>query len=263
MEISTFVRAASLDEAYTLIHEQKGFPIGGGAWSRLNARRVDLAVDLSALGLRYIRKNDGMIEIGAMTTARDIETSKELQSVFGRFFSDTAAHIVGVQMKNIVTVGGTVAGRYGFSDLNTTLLAAGAELVLYKEGTIGFAEFLNSRSNGPVLIEKILIPAAGRSGAFTTVRTTVNDFPILNAAAVHSDEGWRIAVGARPGAARLADKAAKILGAEKSPDSALIGKTAEQAAAEISFGSDVRGSGEYRSAVCTTLVKRAVQEAAQ
>ena len=263
MEISTFVRAASLDEAYTLVHEQKGFPVGGGAWSRLNARRVDLAVDLSALGLRYIRKKGSMIEIGAMSTARDIETSRELQAAFGRLFSDTAAHIVGVQMKNIVTVGGTVAGRYGFSDLNTTLLATGAEVVLYKEGTVGFDEFLSNRSNGPILIEKILVPAAGLSGAFTTVRTTVNDFPILNTAAVHSDTGWRIAVGARPGAARLAVEAAKILGAEKSPDSLLIGKAAEQAAAELSFGSDIRGSGEYRTAVCTTLVKRAVQEAAQ
>jgi len=263
MEISTFVRAASLDEAYTLVHEQKGFPVGGGAWSRLNARRVDLAVDLSALGLRYIRKKGSMIEIGAMSTARDIETSRELQAAFGRLFSDTAAHIVGVQMKNIVTVGGTVAGRYGFSDLNTTLLATGAEVVLYKEGTVGFDEFLSNRSNGPILIEKILVPAAGLSGAFTTVRTTVNDFPILNTAAVHSDTGWRIAVGARPGAARLAVEAAKTLGAEKSPDSLLIGKAAEQAAAELSFGSDIRGSGEYRTAVCTTLVKRAVQEAAQ
>ncbi|MGC9313774.1 MAG: FAD binding domain-containing protein [Sediminispirochaetaceae bacterium] len=263
MEISTFVRAASLDEAYTLIHEQKGFPIGGGAWSRLNARRVDLAVDLSALGLRFIRKNGNTIEIGAMTTARDIETSRELQAAFGRLFSDTVAHIVGVQMKNIVTVGGTVAGRYGFSDLNTTLLAAGAQVVLFKEGTVDFADFLSSRSNGPILIEKILIPADGRSGAFTTVRTTVNDFPILNAAAVHSDTGWRIAVGARPGAACPAVGAARILGADKSPDTALIGKAAEQASAELSFGSDVRGSGEYRTAVCSTLVKRAVQEAAQ
>lgn len=263
MEISTFVRAASLDEAYTLIHEQRGFPIGGGAWSRLNARRVDLAVDLSALGLRFIRKNGYTIEIGAMTTARDIETSGELQAAFGRLFSDTVAHIVGVQMKNIVTVGGTVAGRYGFSDLNTTLLAAGAQVVLYNEGTVDFAEFLSSRSNGPFLIEKILIPAAGLSGAFTTVRTTVNDFPILNAAAVHSESVWRIAVGARPGAARLAVEAARILGPGISPDTALIGKAAAHAASELSFGSDVRGSGEYRTAVCSTLVKRAIQEAAQ
>jgi len=261
MEISSFVRTKSLDEAYTLIHEQKAFPIGGGAWSRLNARRIDLAVDLSALGLLYIRRNGDQVEIGAMTTARDIETSEELKAVFGPFFADSVAHIVGVQMKNIVTAGGTVAGRYGFAELNTALLAAEAEVVLYREGPVGFEKFLTNRAHGPALIEKILISAVDFSGGFSSVRTTANDFPILDAAAVNRKGVWKIAVGARPGSARLAPEAAALLGSEKSPKMEKIEKAAEQAAEELSFGNDVRGSAEYRKDVCVSLVRRAIQEA--
>ena len=263
MEISNFVRAQSLEEAYTLIQKQKAFPIGGGAWSRLSPRKVELAVDLESLGLRFIRRAGETLEIGAMTTARDIETSVELKSAYGRLFPDTVAHIVGIQMKNIVTVGGTAAGRYGFSDLNTTLLAIDAEVSLYNEGTVRFEDFLTNRSNGPVLIEKIVIPASGCRGSFKSVRTTVNDFPILNSAAVYYKGIWRIAVGARPGAARLSFEAEKILGSAESPDTAMIEKAAEAATAELSFGSDIRGDSEYRTAVCRTLVRRAVQEAAQ
>lgn len=261
MEISSFVRAKSLDEAYTLIHERKAFPIGGGAWSRLNARRIDLAVDLSALGLRYIRRNGDQVEIGAMTTARDIETSEELKAVFGSFFADSVAHIVGIQMKNIVTVGGTVAGRYGFAELNTALLAADAEVVLYHEGTVGFEEFLTNRALGPALIEKILVSATGFSGGFSSVRTTATDFPILDVAAVNRKGAWKIAVGARPGSARLAAKAAELLGSESAPGKQKIEEAAGQTAEELSFGNDVRGSGEYRKDVCVSLVRRVIQEA--
>lgn len=263
MEISNYARPQSLDEAWTLLTEQKGFPIGGGAWSRLNSRNIDLAVDLSALDLRFIRKQGSQIEIGAMTTARDIELSEELEANFGGLFQKAVKHIVGVQMRNIVTVGGTVAGRYGFSDLNTTLLALNAKVVLYNQGTVDFESFLSNRSSDPILIEKIVIDTDQISGSYQSVRNTVNDFAILNVAAALVNGEWRIAIGARPGTARLAAEAAKTLGETKSPDQESLQKAAEAAAEEIAFGSDIRGTAEYRRSVCKALVKRAIQEVAE
>src|SRR6056297_2482778 len=179
MEISTFLRPQTLDEAYTLLTEKKAFLIGGGAWSRMISRKVDTAIDLSSLDLRFIRKNGSSLEIGAMATARDIEVSTDLEKAFGPLFSRTLAHIVGIQMRNIVTAGGTVAGRFGFSDLNTTLLALNAKLVLHGEGETDIESFLTNRKNGPVLIEKILLETEGSSGAYQSVRNTQSDFPIL------------------------------------------------------------------------------------
>jgi CO/xanthine dehydrogenase FAD-binding subunit len=264
MEITRLERPRSLDEAYGYVANQKAFPIGGGAWSRMSTKTWELAVDLSELGLRYIRANGKYIEIGAMTTARDIETSTVLEKTFGPVFKDAVSHIVGVQMRNIVSVGGTVAGRYGFSDLNTVLLAMNAAVALYKGGEVSLEAFMAGETGGdrPVLIEKILVDTDAGQGAYQSVRNTRSDLPILNAAACFGKGGWRIAVGARPGSAKLAKKAAEMLGGSANPDAAAIGKAAAAAASELSFGDDIRGTAAYRKDACEALVRRAIAEVA-
>lgn len=265
MKIQRYVRPKSLDEAYSLVRDEKGFLIGGGAWSRMNARSVELAVDLSSLDLRYIKAGAERIEIGAMSTARDIETSAELQKVFGSLFSDAVAHIVGVQMRNIVTAGGTVGGKYGFSDLLTVLLALDARLALYGEGEVPIEDYLGgngkSASNKAKLVEKIVVDTSEVKSAFTSMRKTHTDFAVLNAAAAFKNEGWRIAVGARPGVAKLSQEAAKVPGGEGKPDAGTAAKAGSAAAQELSFGGDLRGSSEYRKQICETLVKRSIEEA--
>ena len=262
MEISTYVRPQSLEEAYSLLADKKAFLIGGGAWSRMNSRKVELAVDLSSLDLRFIKKSGHTIEIGAMTTARDLETSSELNQAFNGLFQNAVAHIVGVQMRNLITVGGTVGGKFGFSDLNTVLLALNARVALYKQGEVDFETYLTGRSDGPALIEKIIIDTDNVHGAYEGVRIARTDFSILNVCAVRRNSVWRVAVGARPGSARLSAKAAEILGSEEKPGEELASKAGAAAAEELDFGNDVRGTAEYRTSVCRSLVKRAVQEVA-
>ncbi len=260
MEIANLVRPRSIDEAYTYLTENKAYLIGGGAWSRMSHRRVDTAIDLSTLDLRYIRKSGSNIEIGAMATARDVETSSVLETAFGSAFRDAVSHIVGVQMRNVVSVGGTVAGRYGFSDLNTLFLAMNAQVVLHRTGPVGFEEFLSMRKNAPILIEKIVLDPG--KGAFRASRNTRSDLPILNAAAAFTGGSWRIAVGARPGPGRLAHKAAEILGTVARPNDAAIEQAATVASEELTFRGDIRGTAEYRRSVCVALVRRAVMEVA-
>lgn len=263
MEIKEYVRPASLDEAYSLVVEKKGFPLGGGAWVHMNVRSVELAVDLSALKLDYIVDKGDTVEIGAMATARQIETSALLNQAFSGAFARATEHLVGVQLRNLITIGGTVAGKYGFSDLLTLLLALDAKLMLYRDKTIEIASFLTAARETPFLIEKIIV-AKNALVAFQSVRVTQNDFAILNAcAAFHPGKGWQIAVGARPAAARLALKAAQYLDMNRKPDEHTAKEAGRLASEEISFSSDVRGSDEYRKLVCETLVMRAIMEAAK
>lgn len=262
MEISNYVRPQSLEEAYSLLADKKAFLIGGGAWSRMNSRKVELAVDLSSLDLRFIKKSGSTIEIGAMTTARELETSSELNQAFNGLFRKSLSHIVGVQMRNLITVGGTVGGKFGFSDLNTVLLALNARVLLYKLGEVDFETYLAGRTDGPALIEKIIIGTDNIRGAYEGVRIARTDFSILNTCAVRRDGAWRIAVGARPGSARLSAKAAALLGSEAKPSEELAKQAGAAAAEELDFGNDVRGSAEYRTSVCRSLVKRAIQEVA-
>ncbi|HUX52165.1 MAG TPA: FAD binding domain-containing protein [Spirochaetia bacterium] len=260
MEFSHLVRPRSVEEAYSYVVERNALLLGGGAWLRMSPRSVETAVDLSSLDLRYIRQSGQLIEIGAMATARDVETSAVLEHAFGDVFRHAAENIVGVQMRNIVSMGGTIAGRFGFSDLNTLFLALDAHLVLHSAGELGIESFLAKAPKFPLLIEKVLIDSGIRS-AFKSVRNTATDLPILNAAVALTPKGWRIAVGARPGPARSAPNAAHLLGSAETPSDEHIVAAARATAEELSFRSDIRGTAEYRRSVCAVLVRRALTEA--
>ncbi|MHB0898452.1 MAG: FAD binding domain-containing protein [Spirochaetales bacterium] len=262
MEIGRYERPKTIEEAYALIVEEHGLPVAGGAWSHLMVKSAPLAVDLSDLEMRYIRDAGDRVEIGAMATARDVELSLPLAAEFGPLFRDATSHLVGVQLRNIITVGGSVAGKYGFSDINTVLLALNAELYFHGGQRIDMGSFLAAPRDKPFLLEKIAVRKGARA-AFQSLRVTANDFAILNACAAYREGAWRIAVGARPAAARLGTEAARALGNEGRPSEAAARRAGEAAAAELGFGDDTRGSAIYRRSLCAVLVKRAILEASK
>jgi len=259
MEILEYARPQNTDEAFRLIREQHGTAIGGAAWLRTNTKTIALGVDLAGLGLEYVREAGDHIEIGAMTTYRELETSRLLKARFGALFKATVGHVVGIQLRNIITVGGTVAGRYGFSDLNTTLCALGARAVFHPGRAVDLADFIEKGAEGPFLLEKILLPASVRA-AYQQMRISRNDFPILNTTSAWTGSGWRIAVGARPAAARLCREAMALLGNDPHPSDEKIVAAARAAARELQFGSDIRASAEYRRDILPVLIRRALTE---
>jgi CO/xanthine dehydrogenase FAD-binding subunit len=260
MEIKHYHRPESLNEAYDLVVKQGGQPLGGGAWSATTSAKMTSAVDLSALGLEYIRAEGDSVVLGAMATARALETSKLLADRYGSLFSNALAHIAGVQIRNVVSVGGSVAGRYGFSELLVVLLALDARVVCYKEPACSLEDFLRSPRSSAVLIEKIVLPPV-EAAAYQSLRIAYNDFPVLSVCVSRGVAGWRVAVGARPQAARLALKAAEILGGRPKPDKDAIVQAGALAAQELTFGDDIRASSTYRRSICPVLVKRALEEA--
>ncbi|HPS14428.1 MAG TPA: FAD binding domain-containing protein [Spirochaetales bacterium] len=278
MEVNHYMRPQTLDEAYSLI-QKGGLPVGGGCWLHMNGRSTDTMVDLCELRLDYIREAGSgdsldLVEIGAMTTARAIETSPLLDDAFHGAFRHATEHLVGVQLRNLITIGGTVAGRYGFSDLITLLLALDARVSLYGQGQMSLGDFLAAPPKGAFLLESIVV-AKNPYVSFQSLRITRNDFAVLNAAAAFTAEGWRVVVGARPAAARLcpnaqaacnaACTAAHAQGAAMVPPAApssYASAAAKAAAAETLFVSDSRGSADYRRLLCETLVERAITEAA-
>ena len=89
---------------------------------------------LSALGLDTIEETDTEIRIGAMATLRDLETNTALNAYTAGAVREAVRHIVGVQFRNCATVGGSIYGRFGFSDVLTLFLALDCEVELYKAG---------------------------------------------------------------------------------------------------------------------------------
>jgi len=83
---------------------------------------------------------------------------------------------------------------------------------------------------------------------------------VLNAAVAKTNDGWRIAVGARPGATRLCPRAMAMLGSAERPSDTTVAEAAAQAPAELRFGSDIRAGAEYREAILPALLRRAIAE---
>lgn len=259
MIIKEYFKPANLEEAYNLVEEKNAVVFGGGAFVRLGSKEIDIAMDLTNLNLDFIEEKKDSIEIGAMTTLRKIEISPVMNENFSGMVTKASAAIMGVQLRNIATVGGTVYGKYGFSDFNTALLALDTYVELYKGGRVALRDFFKDRKRVKDIVTKIVIMKDNSKGAFQSLRNTSTDYAILNVAVSRADNKFNISVGARPTAAALAVDAMLFMEvAELNEESAA--RAGEIAAENLNFGNDLRGSAEYRKEVCKVLVKRAIME---
>lgn len=259
LHIDNFLYASDLAEAYETLESVPGSVVlGGCGYLRLGARSIGTAIDLSRLGLDFIHETDTDVEIGAMTTLRALETTPLVTNRWNGILQHAVENIVGVQLRNCVTIGGTVAGRYPFSDPITALLALDCRLQFFKTGQLSLEEFLAGKGLKDIL-HKIIIPKNGQIAAFTSIRKSKTDYAVLNVAAAKTNTTYRIIVGSRPGRAiNVIEAAAYLEENGLSPDTAQ--KAGAIAAEILQFGDNPRGSGEYRKAVCPVLIARALTE---
>jgi len=254
-----------LEEAYNYLVSQKGATLlGGTAYLNLGSRTIPLAIDLAKTGLSFINDEDDRIEIGAMTTFGDIERSALLALNFNNVLASSVRDIVGVQLRNIVTVGGTVYSRYGFSDFITALHVLDTKVKLYKKGVLDLEYFLENGAGGPDILEKVIIKKDNRQAVFKAMRNSRADYAILNLAVSKTGDEFRIVVGARPGRACLAPQTMAFVTGEYQDKKGLSPSALKEAGAmlakELTFGSNGRGSSEYRQEIAQVLLRRALCE---
>lgn len=256
------VQPDNLADAYQILSEKRFNTIlGGCAFLKMGSKRISTAIDLSNLKLNYIREQDGFIEIGAMTSLREIETHPLLKEYFNGVLSQAVNNIIGVQFRNGVTVGGSVYSKYGFSDLITALLALDTEVELYKSGRMPLEDFLNKPKEKDILV-RLWIKQNNRQAVYLNIRNSASDFSILNVAVSRLKDQWTVVVGARPRKAAIARSASAAL-PKANPSVVEIEDAANKAAEELSFGTNMRGTAEYRKALCQVLVKRGIMEVLQ
>ncbi len=259
LQIDNYLYASSLTEAYNTLRSVPGSVVlGGCGYIRLGARSISTAIDLSNLDLNFVRDTGSAIEVGAMTTLRSFETNPTMTRLANGVLKSAVENIVGVQLRNCVTIGGTVAGRYPFSDPLTALLALDTELQFVNHGRVSLEEYLSGKGYKDIL-EKIIIPQDDRSAAFTSIRKSKTDYAVLNVAVAKNADNYRIVVGSRPGKAMLSTDAADYL-TQNGLDDKSAAEAGRLAAEQLQFGDNPRGSGEYRKAVCPVLITRALTE---
>lgn len=255
----------TLEDAYKILKSRQGNQIlGGCAWLRLGKKRINIAIDLSKCGLDYIREDEEKIEIGAMTSYRSVETSDILKKYFNGVIADSVSSIIGTQFRNTVTVGGSVYGRFGFSDFLTPLLALNTFVVLYKKGSVPLEEFMAMPYEKDI-IEKIIIMKDGRKASYQMFRNSRADFPILNLAVSKAVDGdYRVTVGARGPKAVRAEQTAAFLTEKMAAGTEDMESMLQQAGdilvSEVAFTDNMRASAEYRKLLSGVLLGKAVRE---
>jgi len=260
LKIKEYFKAPSLDQAYTaLLEDDSNILIAGGAWLRQSNKLVNKAIDITMIGLNEITATDNTIEIGAMASLRQIETSDLVKKQCNGILCEAINHIMGVGIRNIATLGGSVMGKYAFSDLFTPLLVMDASLIFYKKGEMTVTDFLNTKKMEKDILIKIVLPKTNKIGYFHKVQKTRLDFAVVNVAVAKSDI-FDIAVGARPSITSRPEKAIEFINNQKEITEEVILETSKIAIAELKFSTNSKSSSEYRMLVAETYIKRGLRE---
>lgn len=258
LNIQTYVRAKSLEEAYTLNQKRNARVLGGMLWLKMASNTVGTAIDLCELGLDTIEEDETGFTLGAMATLRMLEQHPGLAAYTQNAAAKAVQDIVGVQFRNMATVGGSVWGRFGFSDVLTLLLAADARVNLYKAGTLPIETFAVMPYDRDLLVSVTVPKYRDAAFAYKAMRIQRTDLPVLNCALARLDGEYRLAVGARPGKAVLLRDENGLLADGITPESAAA--FAAYAAQNVPTGANARGSAEYRTHLVEVLTRRCALE---
>lgn len=254
MTIREYKRAESLEEAWQLNQKRPNRVLGGMIWLKMENINVGTAIDLSGLGLDTIEETDEGFSIGAMVTLRQLELHPGLAAYTDGAVRESVRHIVGVQLRNLATVGGSIYSRFGFSDVLTMFLALNASVELYKGGVVPLAEYAQRPYDRDILV-RVLVPKENARFVYQSVRNSQTDFPVLTCAAAKlADGSIRTAIGARPGKAVLYTAAPEAGETAKE----FAARFAAEVKADIKTESNLRGGAEYRRHLAGVLTKRAV-----
>ena len=135
LKIKSYVKVKNVAEAYELNQKKTALVLGGMVWLKMGNRNISTAIDLSGLGLDTIQEFDDEFVIGCMTPLRELEINESLNEYTHGAIQESLRHIVGVQFRNCATVGGSIWGRYGFSDVLTMFLGMDTTLRCGKDST--------------------------------------------------------------------------------------------------------------------------------
>ncbi len=257
INIQKYVRVKSLEEAYQLNQNRLNRIIAGMLWLKMGRGNVNTAIDLCNLGLDEIQETEEQFSIGAMTTLRQIELHEGLNTYTQCAAAAAVKDIIGVQFRNLATVGGSLWGRFGFSDVLTVFLAMDSYVELYQGGTMSLEQFASMKYDNDILVRLIVKKAPG-TFVYKTMRNQHTDFPVITCALSQMGEEYQAVVGARPSRAIVIRDERKLLSSGLTEDS--IKLFSDYVAEAAPTGSNSRGSAAYRTHLIKVLTQRNLWE---
>ena len=269
-----YTAPATLDQALGLI-AQGAKPLAGGMslipMMKLRLAAPEHLVDIGRLPeLNYIREEGGALHIGTASTHYDVETSPLVRGKCP-LLAETAAHIGDVQVRNMGTMGGSIAHADPSADYPAALQALEAKIVLRgakAQRTVSAADFFvdtfaTALEPGEI-VSGVIVPIedAGTGTSYQKMLQPASGFAIVGIAARVRRSGGKIAM-ARVGVTGLANKSFRATSAEKALEGT-AGSAADiqNAAALVPQGvdanSDLHASADYRKHLATVYASRAI-----
>ncbi len=263
-------KPVTIQDAVRLLQEPGTVALAGGTELVAGQRRdVRAVIDLSALGLSYIRENAGAIAIGATTTLAALDESLILRALANGVIAQAVHRSAANVLRNQGTVAGTlIAEPDGI--LAVALLALDAQAIVVRKDArvVSFADFLSMREHllMMALLTEITVSMTNPRASLQTVERTPSDKPIVSAcASARIDKG--VARGVRIALGGVAEIAVRAVDAEKELEGKTLGDSVIEGAAHLASQGrlprgDFRGSAEYRKEMAVVLTRRAVKELA-
>jgi len=273
--------ATSVEEAIELLerHGPEARLLAGGhsliPMMKLRLAFPEMLIDIHELDgeLRYIREENGALEIGALARHQDVLDSEVIRERYPILW-DAETMIADPLVRNMGTVGGSLAHGDPAEDLPAAFIALGCEVVARGSGgerTVAIDEL----QTGP--FETVLDPAeiivgarilrAPMGSAYTKVKRRTGDYASA-AIGVALDVNDGKIENVRIGMCAVGGKTLRACGAEEvlegqRPDTELYKRSGDRAAEESEPSEDARGPVEYKRDLVKVLLVRALEKAVE
>jgi carbon-monoxide dehydrogenase medium subunit len=268
----------SLEEALSLLAGGSAKALAGGQslipLMKLRLASPERVVDIGHIAeLNYVREEQGEIRIGATVTHYDIESSPVLRGKCP-LLAEVAGHIGDVQVRNLGTIGGSLAHADPAADYPAALMALEARVRLAgarSDRTVGIGEFLVDTFTTALapgeIIREVIVPVEDRGAgvSYQKSQQPASGFAIVGIAARVRKTGGKITL-ARVGVTGLGSKAFRAAKVEKllegtTGTAADLKKAAALVADGVDANSDLHASADYRRHLARVFAERALAAA--
>lgn len=257
-----YVRPTSIDQACALVGDGSSRALAGGQTllgaMKLRMSQSERLIDLGAIAdLRGIEGRPSSLLIGAMTRHAEVAQSATVRERIPALAS-LAAGIGDTQVRNMGTIGGSVANNDPAACYPSALLALGATVHTTRQSLAAeqfFTGFYSTALEDGELIRSVEFPVPIRA-AYVKFRQPASRFALIGVFVAQTAEGIRVAVTGGGAGVFRATALEAALDRSFTPE-ALRGVRfpAEDLA------SDLHASAEYRAHLIPVLTARGVEQA--
>jgi aerobic carbon-monoxide dehydrogenase medium subunit len=263
MHAFNYHKASSVADATAKFAASNDARLLAGGQTLIAAMKMRLSapadvIDLGGIAeLRTIKVEGGNVTIGAMTTHAAVAASTEVAKAIPAL-ALLAASIGDPMVRNMGTMGGSVANNDPAADYPAALVGLGATVITSKRKIAAdqfFTGMYETALEPGEIITAVSFPVPKRAG-YMKFKNPASRYAMVGVFVAETTGGMRVAAtGAGPSVFRIPDME-KALGKSFSADALKGIKVPSE-----NLNTDIHATAEYRAHLVTVMAARAVEQA--